>query len=376
MQTKSKVGWALAGSVLMLAGPLAMTGCENGSRSSRDDRFQTTAVDLENDPYYQSGLRLVWRAYPQVGERARPLYCDVLGGDLAFQDTSNTLSLIEGTTGRVRWTAALGQPLERFLGAAREGETVITASESELQFLDIQNGQLLDRQRLDPLANTRPVVIWPLAVMGSATGEVFAHDMRVGVRVWSVDLRGPINAPVVSLGGDDIGAVSEGGEVIMLDAGSGTSGGRRATLFDGMATAPVTDGAQLYVAGLDQSVWAYRIENGRRSWRHRTQSELTAQPVIGGGVLVLHAAREGLIGLNAQTGERLWSQPDARGDGVVASDTSATLWDGQTLTVVSLRDGSIRSQVELPGIKWVYPGQEGVVFAVAENGVVSKYEPL
>ncbi|MEM1422442.1 MAG: PQQ-binding-like beta-propeller repeat protein [Planctomycetota bacterium] len=351
-----------------------LSACQNAPEPV--DRFRTGVVDIETDPYYQSGLRLVWRSYPEQAQGQTELYTNLVGNDLVFQDTANTVSFIEGPTGRVRWTASLGRPLEKFVGAARHNDAVIIASESELQFLDAQNGQLIDRQRLSVLANTRPVLVFPNLIVGSTTGEVFAHDIRVGVRRWGVKLDGPVNAPVVTLSGRDIGAVSEGGELIMLDANTGASGGRIAKLFDGVENRPVTDDAQVYIAGTDQSVWAYDIGSGERVWRHRTQSPMDAQPVLGGGVLVVHAEREGLLGINAQTGQRLWAQRDARGDGVVASDTAATLWDGTTLTVVSLRDGAIRSQHELPGIRSVQAGDNGVIYAIADDGVVSKYEPL
>ncbi len=364
----------------MLIGTLAATsaglfsGCD-GARSA-DDRTMAVGSDIENDPYFQSGLRLVWRAYPQVGDGERPLYFEVLDDALAFQDTANTMSLIEGPSGRIRWTAALGRPLEKFVGAARMDNIVIAASESELQFLDVQNGQLIDRQRLAVLANTRPVILPPVAVVGSSTGEVYAHDLRVGVKVWGVKMHGPIKSPVIKLGGGDVGVVSEGGELIMLKASEGTSGGRRATLFAGVENGLITDGAQMYAAGLDQSVWAYDIGSGRRVWRHRTESALSAQPIVAHGVVVVYAEREGLLGIDARNGKLLWSQADAQGDGVASSATSVTLWDGTTMTVVSLRDGSIRSQVELPGVRWVRSGKDGILYAIGENGVVSKYEPL
>ena len=357
-----------------LAGAL-LSACESAPRT-QEDRFRSGITDLETDPYYQSGLRLVWRAYPEQGRNESPLYFDIVEGDAAFQDTGNTLSFIEGPTGRVRWPASLGRPLEKFVGATRLAAALIVASESEEQLLDVETGQLLDRQRLSVLANTSPVLVPPQIIVGSSTGEIYAHDLRVGVRTWSVKLNGPINSPVIKLGGRDIGAVSEGGELIMLDTRSGASGGRRAMLFDGVENQPITDGSQMYVAGLDQSVWAYDIDSGSRVWRHRTQSPMSSDPVVGGGVVVVHAKREGLLGLNAQNGERLWAQPDAMGDGVYTTDTAVTLWDGTTLSVVSLRDGAIRTQYELPGIKWVRADDDGIVYTVAHDGVVSKYEPL
>lgn len=363
--------WTLLG--VACAGGLALTGC-NGPRPSRTHEF--TVGDIENDPYYQSGYRLVWRAYPQIGRDAEPLFCEVLDGVLAFQDTANTFSLIEDGTGRVRWTASLGQRLEKFVGAAQLGDVVLAASESELQFLDEDNGQLVDRQRFAVLANTTPVILQPYAIVGSSTGEVYAHDLRVGVRVWGVMMDGPIESPVVKLGGNDVGCVSAGGEVIMLDAASGTSGGRRAKLFDGVENRAITDGAQFYVAGTDQSVWAYDIQSGRRAWRHRTESKLTAQPLVAEGVVVVYAQREGLLGIDARTGDRLWANTEVMGDAIASDGSTALIWDGTTLSSVSLRDGSVRTSAELPGIRWVLPGADNTLYAVTNDGVVSKYEPL
>ena len=371
-------GWYAA---VLGACAMVLTGCNAGPgapaepRAAQSDAFYDVD-DIEQDPYYRSGLRLVWRSYPQVAPGAGVLFFRPLGDVHAFQDTSNTFSLIEDATGRIRWNASLGRPLEKFVGAARYRGSVLATSESEIRFLDLDNGALLDRQRLSVLSNTRPVITGSIAVMGSSTGEVFGHELSVGVRNWGVDLEGPIEAPVVDLGRTDVGVVSAGGEVIMLDARSGTSNGRRARLFGGVESRPVTDGRTMYVASLDQSVWAYDIRTGRRSWRHRTQSELTAQPIVASDVFIVDAEREGLMGLDAASGERLWTQQDAGGDAVMAYAEQVFLWDGERLSVVALRDGSVRSSEVLPGIVDVVAGEDGIVFVVDRNGVVSKYEPL
>lgn len=354
---------------------LVLGGCAN-SAPARPDAPDYAVDDIREDPFYKSGLRLVWRAYPQVGTRERPLFLEPVGDALTFQDTGNTLSLIEDTTGRIRWTASLGRPLEKFVGTTRRGGSIIAASESELQFLDIQNGQLVDRQRLAVLANTKPVLVSGVAVMGSTTGEVFGHDLSVGVRRWGVALDGPIITPVVPVGGRDVALVSAGGEVIILNALEGVSSGRRTTLFDGVSTSVVADNGQIYIAGLDQSVWAYNIETGRRVWRHRTESRLDQQPLVSDGVVVVYAEREGLLGLDARSGDVLWTQSDAPGHAVAARGSAVYIWNGTTLRVVSLRDGSVRSQVELPGIVQFVDGENGILYVVDVAGVVSKFEPL
>ena len=363
---------------LVLAGTLmgALGACgTSGSRagSAQEGIYES---ELEKDPYYRSGYRLVWRSFPQVNPGQRPMIVQRVGDAIAFQDTANTLSMVEDATGRIRWAASMGKPIEKFVGVDRVGDRLLVASESELQFLDISNGQLLDRQRLSVLANTPPVVIPPTAVIGSSTGEVYGHDIRVGVRVWGVQMNGPISSPVIRLGGDDIGVVSQGGQIIMLDSQEGTSAGRRATLFSGISNRAITDGAQMYVAGLDQSVWAYDNQTGQRAWRFRTQSRLDAQPLVADGVVVVYAEREGLLGIDARTGAEFWAQPEAKGDAVGAHRGEAALWDGTTLSIVSLRDGSIRSQETLPGIDRLIAGDKGVMYGVDINGVISKYEPL
>ncbi len=372
------LGWTRQAALSMgCVAMLALGACNStGPGSDAQSASARHSGDLQDDPYFKSGLRLVWRAFPEQGTGQRVRFITPTRDVVLFQDTGNTLSLIEDESGRVRWTVSLGQSLEKFVGVARFDNSIIAASETELQFFDVQNGGLTDRQRLSGLANTPPVIVNPIAVFGTSTGRLFGHDLSIGVRRWEVQLDGPVTAPVVPAGGRDFAAVSAGGEFIIANAFNGTSAGRRGQLFDDVSTEVVTDGSNVYIAGLDQSVWAYSLANGDRVWRYRTESELDSQPIVAEGTVIVHADREGLLGIDARNGDLRWRNTDAMGDAIGTFGNEVYLWDGSTLTVIAISDGSVRSSEVLPGILEVVVAQDGVIYAVGADGVVSKYQPL
>ena len=376
----------------LLACCVAVAGFPLGCASDRDDRPADTLLnvdDLQNDPFYKLGYSLQWRGYPGLGPLADPLYFDVEGELATFQDTDNTLSLIETDTGRVRWSVSLGDSLEKFVGNAfasgravrtgdlADGRVVIAAGETELQIFDAETGNLIDRQRLSDLANTQPIVNEPSIILGSTTGQVFAHDLPVGVKVWGVDLRGAIDNQMVLMDNRSLGVVSNAGDVIMLDIERGTSNGRRERLFEGVATSPVTDGDTLYVASLDQSIYAFGVRDARRQWRVRTESPLRSQPALHEGLLMLHIPREGFVALDARTGQRVWTTDDVEGEVVATRPQEVLVWNENTgeMILLDLSDGDELQRLAIPNIDR-FKQHEGVLYAIERNGVVSKYAAL
>lgn len=76
--------------------------------------------------------------------------------------------------------------------------------------------------------------------------------------------------------------------------------------FQRVALRPVGDGTHIYAAGSDGTVVALEPQQGRELWRTRLDTELSAGPGIGEGLVVV-ASKEGFaIALDAATGTERW----------------------------------------------------------------------
>lgn len=384
MTRTSASGVCVSGALAAALWLAPAAGCgADGPKGARADSASPPARDAEtadtaDDGPWHRGIdyRLEWRGFPVMGRGAAPDFARYLdGGLVAFKDSSNNLTILEDDTGRVRWGYRLGDPLELWLGVARVDDTLVAGGQTEVLLFDIRDGKLLDRQQLRGLANTPPVVIDGNAIFGGSDGKVLAHNLTVGFREWAYQLDGAITARPVRMNSETVGVVSQGGEVIILGADEGDSMGRRDRIFAGLANDPVTDGRTLYVASLDQSVWAFALEDARLLWRVRTEDRISAQPAVHAGRVYVYVPREGLLALNAGTGDRVWSAPDVDGEVVGKRGEELLVWDGSSITTLSAESGEVRTEVAVPGVVSVFTSgfEGGALYSVDPSGRVSKF---
>jgi outer membrane protein assembly factor BamB len=137
--------------------------------------------------------------------------------------------------------------------------------------------------------------------------------MGSGVSAWAFTSIGSFDTDLVRVG-PYVGAVSQGGDVLVLTPRGDLVG--RARVFGRVDSRPVSDGQSIFVASRDQSIWAF-ASTGATLWRHRTPNAITAQPTAHEGVIYCHLRDEGMTALNAATGEVLWQNPAAKGNGTM-----------------------------------------------------------
>lgn len=323
------------------------------------------------------GYRIEWRGYPQVRENGRVRFFDVLGDTLLVHDERNIVTAMEPSNGGNRWALDLGSDLTKFVGNARLGDRLLCCAESEIQFLDVKTGGLVDRQKLAALANTRPAMVGTMAVFGCVTGEVLGHNTVSGYKLWGYDLRGRIVADPAATN-STVAAVSEGGEVVMLNAMTGASEGRRTRIFDGLDNDPVIGEDLAFIAGRDQSVWAVRVDDGRLAWRYRGQYPLKDQPTYHDGRLYQAVPNAGLVSFNAGDGTIAWTCEKVRGSVIGVRGGRLVVWDGKELMLIDRDRGDVVDRVELPGIGMVVTDEfvDGNMYTVAERGGrVEKFSP-
>lgn len=354
----------------------ATASSKEGSRSAKTSNAYAPNVD--HDAWSKLGYRLDWQGFPFVASsnRAHVTRIVPLEDVVMVQESSSAVALLEANTGAKRWAVTLANPITKFTGITRDPQDstrILVSSESELFGLAAQSGNLVIRENYEKVVNTAPAMLGVLAVYGTSSGEVQAHLVGRAVKAWGFALQGSIDANPVRMG-DSVGAVSQAGEVVFLTNGGAVLG--RNKIFQGLANNPVANDSTMYVAGLDQSVWAFDV-SGALAWRYRTSTPLRDQPTLNGDTLYIHVPGQGLTALNALDGRVRWISKSVGGSVVAVRNKQLIAWDGTTAFTIDPDRGDVYDKVELRDMKLIKLDkfENGNLYAVDGRGVVSKFVP-
>lgn len=339
---------------------------------------RASAFPIEHDGWSRLGYRYDWTAYPYVSGQGRIRFADAYQDVLIVQETGGILSVVETTNGGVRWSTELANPLTKFVGNARDGDRIICSSESEAFILTAATGNLMARQRIEKVVNTRPLLVerpgGALAIYGTPTGEVLAHYLGQSIKVWGFDTPGAIEGRPVMMG-SVVGAVSQTGDVFFLDSTSGSLQGR-ARIFDGVSNDPVTNGQLMFIASLDQSLYAF-APSGTQVWRYRGTQPLRAQPTADGGTVYCTIPELGLTSFDALSGKINWSAKQVAGTVVARNKNRLITWDGATACLIDPELGDVIERIPLKGVDFLTTDkyEDGTMYAVAKSGVIARFLP-
>lgn len=383
MPTRTNLSSALA-AVCIAALALALPACSgssasrSGASSSSSGKVASAPIkavnrEAEHDAVEKLGYRIEWRGFPFTSRGLHVEYFDLLGDAIVVQDDTSTVTVMDPVTGRNRWSTRLAGELTRFVGSARHNDTLLCASDTSLFFVDIRTGTIKDKQRLAVVVNTPPLVIDHMAIFGCTSGELLGHSLTSGYKQWGYLLNGAITSRPAAVGAG-VGAVSQGGDVLIVNPLTGASYGR-SLIFDGISNHPVAGADTLFVASRDQSVYAFDASTGKRIWRYRTERPITDQPAAYNGRLYVAIPGRGLIAFNGATGEIIWTAPDVRGEPIGIHDGRLIVWNGSVATLIDDRRGDVIEKVSIPGLKALKMTSfvDGDLYAVTPAGAVAKY---
>lgn len=369
---------AVAGLVLAWSGALA--GCETGQpvrATSPEERAATVPVHTEQ--YAKLGYRLDWRGFPTMFTGERLKFFDVDGDVIMTQDSAGVLSILEDRSGERRWSDQPSQSLTKFTGNVRDGNRIICSSESEAFFFDIATGNLLDKQRLQMVVNTRPAKIGDILVYGCSNGQVLGHLTLNGFRQWGSGLDGSVDIDPVQFGDSTaVALASARGEILIVDGISGYSIGR-GRIFAGPGAPMGASDSMLFVASLDHSLYAIDRSDASQVWRHRTEEPLRSAPVHHDGVVYCDLGSPGITAFNSATGKILWQNKSARGVLTAIRKGRLVFWDSATSTATTIDParGDTIDTVTLDKVAFLraQPFVDGNLYGASGNGVVFKLVP-
>ncbi len=327
------------------------------------------------------GLRIDWQSLvgQQTGSKLSHFW--VLGDSVVVLDESQMLTRLRLKDGGAVWRSPMGGQMGRILGISRmvgeSGDGLFLTTDTELFVVDAANGAPLRRQRFEKIAST-PSTVWDrFVVYGSHNGQVVWHQYLAGVAYGANQLNGAITVKPL-LVGNDIVAVSLKGTVMVLDARSTHSIWAK-QLLDGVVASPAASDGIVYVAGLDQYLWALDIRNGRTRWKYLTVSPLRDAPVVIGSHVYQQIPGKGLACLEANPadspgGKLLWEASTVSGSVVTTVGSNLLVWDSRkkVMWLVDIR-GNVVSEVGVPDVDqaWCDSLENGELFVSGDDGRVS-----
>lgn len=311
-----------------------------------------------------------------------------IGGDSLFAiDNRNNLTRIRRETGDRLWNTPVAEQFDAVHGITRvtDGgrDVVLITTDSDIWSYDVQNGTFVSRHRLRQVGSTAPVVIGSMLIYGSINGQLvwFQHEIGTGWRAY--DLGGGIRLSPVRHR-DVIVAVTSEGKTMALNANQATQYWSK-TARAGVVARPAVNDLAVYVASLDQHLYAYDLNNGRVRWFRLTSAPLRTSPTVLNDQLYQYVPGEGLHAFDPMPpdtyydGRVLWTAPEVSGEVIGAHRGRVFAWDrdARVLSIVSERTGDLYERISLPRVRHLHTSSSasGDFYAVSDEGVVTRLVP-
>lgn len=330
------------------------------------------------------GYRIVWQTEPLATLDASMQVLNASRDSFWVGDSAGSVVRIRRDNGEVVWRASTNQGVERMLGIeylpTPRHDNAYVVNELGMVTLDAVTGNVLRRARFSQLPATEPAVFGSYLVFGTRTGLTSWFQYVTGYNWRSTTIGGAVNGRI-TIAGDLALAAGTNGTVMALSAGTaGVMWTRK--LAAGVEAPVAADDMACYVAGRDQSLWAFDLMRGRVLWQYFTQTPLMNPPARVGDGLYLQIPGEGLVSFVPQPndkpdGEVRWkSQAPGNVLAQVRSDVMA--WDRatRTLTAVDVATGRIVRQAKLPKVEAIRFGDDSTMVVAAADGRVQRLETL
>jgi outer membrane protein assembly factor BamB len=330
------------------------------------------------------GYRIVWQTEPLVTLDATMQVLGASQDSLWMGDSAGSVVRIRRDNGEVVWRASTNQGVERMLGIeylpTPRHDNAYVVNELGMVTLDAVTGNVLRRARFSQLPATEPSVFGSYLVFGTRTGLTSWFQYVTGYNWRSTTIGGAVNGRI-TIGGDMAIAAGTNGTVMALSAGTaGVVWTRK--LSAGVEASVAADDVACYVAGRDQSLWAFDLMRGRVLWQYFTQTPLLNPPARVGDGLYLQIPGEGLVSFVPQPaekpdGEVRWKSK-APGNVLAQVRSDVMVWDraSRTLTAVDVATGRIVREAKLPKVEAIRFAADSTVVVASADGRIQRLETL
>lgn len=296
----------------------------------------------------------------------------------------NVIGAVTTRDGAAAWETPVGDRLERLLGVVRDGDVLVANTQSDLYMLDVGNGREVGHQKFGDqnVASTAPFILGNLAIYGTPDGRVVYHHMGTGYMAAAYRLDSAVTHAPVWLG-DAIALITQSGKIHVIDPGQNSRIWIN-EVRDPISSIPAVDNFAMYIAGRDQSVWAFRLSDGKMVWRYRTQYALIDDPKVYDESVYVAIPEYGLVALDRHLGTEQWVCPDVKGGTVLTRNGhDLIVWDqlndnrGSTFYRVNSRNGHLEGMFTVPNIHHAAADkvEGGDLYGVSRRGRLIKLVP-
>lgn len=285
--------------------------------------------DVGNIAVSISGNRS-WRA--NIGSSGGSLTSDALrasarpvsDGSRIFVYKPNGDVIALSTSGSRIWTASLRPKDEKEAAAGggvavSNGRVYAATAYSSLAAIDAASGNVLWTAKLPTPARSAPVAGDGKVYVVSQSNEVFALNESDGSEAWTYtgieETAGLLSAASPAITGKRLVVPFSSGEVMALDTKEGeavwidgVARGFRTLALSGLAdvsASPIVSGGMVYATGVAGRTIAANLKTGEREWSKDIGSVHT--PVVSGNALFMVDLDDRMVALDRKTGDVLWA---------------------------------------------------------------------
>ena len=297
---------------------------------------------------------------------------------MLVRESATRISAIDAKSGSLRWSDQLAGPLTNLVGAARGGNMIGIMTDTDVFVMDVGTGNLLNRYGLGKVTSVQPLITDFAMIVGASDGQIVAYQRQTGFKLWANSVDTTIEvAPAMVLG--TCGAfVSRGGELVVVDLATG-SGQGRARMRGGPTAPPAASNDVVFVASVDQSVYAFEARTGDQLWRFRTASPVLGAPVFYDGAVFLDVPGAGFTSLDGASGRPTWTAAGVKGKLVGVLKGRLLVWDAPSgeATVLDRKDGSVVERTKLEGVQVLSADGliDPVLYIATTGGVLERLSP-
>jgi hypothetical protein len=399
----------LALSASALAASTTIADQSGGLTAENRARLEAVAARVEADFIIgpaaagDLGYRIVWQASLPLIRGAAFKHTHLAGDAIFAVDAANNVARLRPSDGQQIWRVGVGSPVDIFRGIDWIETPIVTGSgptrqasveprvyistDTECFVLDGATGSIAKRQDFNKLPTTKPLNIGKFLIYGTLGGQIVWHHAIVGQEWRANSLDSTVRGSLAHARGMVI-AASDRGMVLALDQDNASRRWARQT-FGGVLAAPAVSDTTVFIASLDQYLWAFDLQTGETRWKYFTQSALKTPPFAIADVVLQFVPGEGLVCFNADSnkldGEVRWRNASAAGVPIGMITTGGgdriVLWEqsSRTMTLVDPNLGSSDRTFSFPKaaeLELVRSGPfAGDFFATSEDGHILRLSP-
>jgi outer membrane protein assembly factor BamB len=350
---------------------LAMAAMLNGCAGPKESELLTDAPTAA-----MLGYRIQWQCPLQMNKSTWFRYVEPMGDVVATVDTKNLVSVIDASSGTLRFVKKLGGPVDHLSRPQLAVNGVLACTEREGYIYNLQTGEVSNHITMDVATSTSPAVDSNYAIFGAPSGLVYAKDLKTNLTRWSYQMAGAIVVdPVIA---DNLVIVAdETGQVAAINPLNGHVLWRKAAPPWKRISAPLAaNETTAFVASEDQTFYAFDRTTGR-FWKKPTQTPLTVAPVVLGDNVYLRVPGGQLICFYSFSGESLW-ESDVAGTPFMILGKKLMMQLPGKINVVDVETGKLMSTVELPKVQRVVSDKpvNGNLYLINNDGRITKLAPI